>query len=478
VLCHNLIAEVISMFLRRLRLKNIRSIADLDISFETTKGATRPWTFLLGENGAGKSTVLRTIALVLAGSEALPEILGDHDWWIRQGTNEAMIEIELVTVKNERRTARLQFTRGAGTLRFLTDNQSSLGELDAALGHADRNYFVVGYGVNRRVAGEGKNQLSTSSSMYRTTRSQNVATLFSSSAALVSLEQWAIDLDYRRGEKGLNLVRQALDSLLPDVTFAEVDKENRRLRFNTADGKLPFELLSDGYQAMAAWCGDLLFRITETFKNYESALNARGLLLIDELDLHLHPVWQRQLVTFLKATLPRFQFVTTTHSPLTIHQAGEGELFILRRPAANQASVLERFEGAPNQFMLHQLIQSPIFGMETLDSPQVAQVRREIRTLKGLPTGDRRPSRAVDIKLASTAAGRAQQVRSREAQLSNVADWSNVPDYLQPTNRLLERIAGKLDTRNGNNTSGPETLKRVVRNGAKSSINQKRSPKK
>lgn len=245
------------MFLRRLRLHNIRSIASLDMSFESGTDTARPWTFLLGENGASKSTILRCIALALAGSESLPEILGEHDWWIRTGEQEASIEVEITTAKGDRRNARLEFKRGSGTLSFLTQNKHTLEELDAALAHPARNYFVVGYGVNRRIAPEGSHQFSVSSSMYRTTRSQNMATLFASSASLVSLEQWAIDLDYRQGEKGLNLVRVALDSLLPGVRFAGIDKQNRRLRFDTPDGTLPLNLLSDGYQAMAAWCGDL-----------------------------------------------------------------------------------------------------------------------------------------------------------------------------------------------------------------------------
>jgi predicted ATPase len=453
------------MFLRRLRLSNIRSIAELDMNFETPKGGGRPWTFILGENGAGKSTILRAIALALAGSEALPEVLGDHDWWIREGCADASIDVEIATSKNERRHARLSFTRGSSTLRFLTDNTTSLETLDSALAHASRNYFVVGYGVSRRAPSDNKGPNSITNSSYRANRAQNIATLFSSSATLVSLEQWAIDLDYRRGDSGLAIVRKALDTLLPDVTFNGVDKEHRRLRFKTPDGVLPLELLSDGYQAMAAWCGDLLYRITETFANHKNALSARGLLLIDELDLHLHPVWQRQLVSFLRSTLPNFQFVTTTHSPLTVHQAGEGELFILQRPSDSEPSRLRSFDGAPNKFMVHQLIQSPIFGLETLDSPQTARVRRELRVLKGLPASDRpKVAKSVTIKPGDTAQKRAAQIRSRERELADVPDWRSVPKYLEPTNKLLELIATELA--HGKAAAGRDPVKRIADSAA------------
>lgn len=458
------------MFLRRLSLANIRSIASLEMRFEAPNGSTRPWTFVLGENGAGKSTVLRSIALVLAGSEALPEVMGELDWWIREGQQSAEIEAELVTTKNERRIAKLVFKRGSTILRFLTDNQRSLEELDAALAHASRNYFTVGYGVSRRAAIEGRPISHLPGSVYRTNRAQNVSTLFSPDANLVSLESWAIDLDYRRGAKGLDIVRKALDGLLPDVRFDGVDKERRKLRFRTPDGALPLDLLSDGYQAMAAWCGDLLYRITETFANYQTALNARGLLLIDELDLHLHPIWQRQLVNFLRQTLPNFQFVTTTHSPLTIHQAGEGELFVLKRPPEGGPAEITQFAGAPNKLMLHQLIQSPLFGLETLDSPQTARLRRELRVLKGLPQSDRAVRAPVDITPASTPRGRAQQIKQREAALAKVADWKSVPEYLKPTNALLERIASELGGGNEPNAVG-----RVVRTTTRRS--SKNSPK-
>lgn len=454
------------MFLRRLKLTNVRSISELDIDFTMGDGKARPWTFLLGENGAGKSTVLRAIALVTAGSEALPEILGDLDWWIREGQSNAAIELEIATAGNERRAATLRFQRASGTLRFLTDNAPTLRELDDALRHTARNYFVVGYGVNRRAALDGAT-VSPNSSAYRTSRSQNIATLFNPNSTLVSLEQWAIDLDYRLGEKGLDLVRRALDKLLPDVRFAGVDKSNRRLRFKTLDGTLPLELLSDGYQAMAAWCGDLLFRITETFKNHKEPLNTRGLLLIDELDLHLHPVWQRQLVSFLRDTLPRFQVVATTHSPLTIHQAGKGELFVLRRdPALGNAVRAQHYDAAPSQLTLSQVIQSPIFGLDTLDSPQVSQLRTNIRAVKGLPD-----ARGATVQPAPTAAKRAQQLRTLEAKLAELPDRSTVPPYLEPTNRLLERIAVALQA--DPPEDGQKSLQRAVKAGAKAARSRK-----
>ena len=441
------------MFLRRLRLSNLRSIELLDMSFETADGLTRPWTFLLGENGAGKSTVLRAIALASAGGEALPEIIGDPESWIREGRSEASIHIDIATARGELRSAELVFRRSTGLRHFLSENSDSLEQIDGAVANSSRNYFVVAYGVSRRRSAEAS--LGGASAPYRNNRAQNIATLFSGDATLVSIEQWAMDLDYRTGSKGLTAVSNALDALLPDMRFEGIDKKNRQLRFHTPDGSLPLSVLSDGYQAMAAWCGDVLFRITETFADYEDPLKARGLLLIDELDLHLHPLWQRQLVSFLKRTLPNFQIVATTHSPLTIHQAGEGELFVLRRISSASGSALTQFEGAPNKLLLHQLIQSPMFGLDTLDSVPVENLRRELRRLKGFPERDRgaadpetRFSAAPIPSLPTSKAESTQRIKEIEGELEGIPATAGVPEYLRTTNALLEKIAGELSSDN------------------------------
>ncbi|MFB7146090.1 AAA family ATPase [Agrobacterium deltaense] len=443
------------MFLRRLRLKNLRSIAELDMQFVRPNGDVRPWTFVLGENGAGKSTILRALALVTAGGEALSEIIGDPDTWIRVGSDAATIELDYATAENQPRHAQLILRRGEGIRKLLETNANTLEQIDAALAHSTRNYFVVGYGVSRRRSAEPISW-SGMAGGYRNNRAQSVATLFSPDATLVSIEQWALDLDYRRGAQGLRPVRKALDTLLADAKFDSIDKERRQLLFQTPDGVLPLSQLSDGYQAMTAWCGDVLFRITETFADRTDPLSARGVLLIDELDLHLHPIWQRQLVSFIKRTLPNFQVVATTHSPLTVHQAEEGELFVLRRPdRGNAASSLTKFEGAPNKLMLHQLIQSPIFGLETLDSPQVASLRRELRSLKGV--ADEAPADGGRTVASETAASprpasqaaRSKRVKQIETELASVPTWSEVPEYLQSTNNLLRQISEELSTSSG-----------------------------
>jgi predicted ATPase len=419
-----------TMFLRHLTIRNLRSIRDLDISFVGRNDAPRKWTYLLGENGTGKSSVLRSLALALAGSEAAAELIGDPNDWIKLGCDEARIEVEFAKADGEQRRSTLHLTRGTSPLEFVDRNRADLQQIDAAIAKSARNYFVVGYGVTRRPQGS-RVSFSEIGSYFRSPRARPLGTLFNPEAALISLEQWAMDLEYRKGRTGISAVRRALDTLLPNVKFEGIDRDKRRLMFKTEDGSLPLSALSDGYQAMAAWCGDLMWQITETFGDYKDPLNARGLLLIDEVDIHLHPLWQRLLVSFLQETLPNVQIVATTHSPLTVHQADEGELYVLKRKEGG--AVLYPYEGAPNRLLLPQLIQSPLFGLNSLDSPQVQVLREELRRLQGI--GGAKGKRSAQNE---------KRLREVERQLGSASNWSDVPDYLQRTNALLERVADKL----------------------------------
>ncbi|QJR15905.1 AAA family ATPase [Usitatibacter palustris] len=416
------------MFLREIRIRNLRSIPALDLSFEDAevehKG--RRWTLLLGENGVGKSTVLKAIGLITAGSEAIGQLFGDADAWVRNGEQSAEIYARIETAEGKSRELSLTIKRGTNIRSLYAENADTLDELDRAIERARRNYFVLGYGVSRRLpAATG----SWSREGSKDARFANVASLFNADVPLTPLEAWAMDLDYRHAD-ALDVVRAAIERLLPGVNFSHIDKAKRRLIFDTPDGEVPLAFLSDGYQNMAAWCGDLLYRITETFEDYKDPLAARGLLLIDELDLHLHPQWQRRLVDFLTQTLPNMQIVATTHSALTVHQARENELYVLRRPQASMPPQLIPFEGDPSKLSIQQLIVSPLFGLETSDSLPVEALRQQARDLQF------REKEIGDTERT--------QLNHIAQQLRELPDAGRQPEYLREQAQLLERIQAEL----------------------------------
>ncbi len=364
------------MFLKEVRLTHFRCIDKLDLSF-MEGDRIRKRTLLLGENGTGKSNLLKAVALVTAGSNALGDVLGNPEDWIQYGKEFCEIEAVLVTQDKKERHIKLRLERGDRLKDVILRNDESLSEIDDALSHAARNYFVIAYGASRKMAYPGTTGKSDN---YETLRGGSVATLFDREASLHPLETWAMDLDYREEKSGLATVKRAIDKLLPDIRFYKIDKKNRQLLFKTSDGIVPLELLSDGYQNMAAWIGDLLYRVTETFGDYSNPLNARGLLLIDEVDLHLHPQWQRGLLAFVGNVLKNFQIVVTTHSPFTSQQAGPGELHYLYRD--KKKIQLEQFTGNPKHLLVHQLIMSDVFGLKSDESMEVEKKKDTYRTLR------------------------------------------------------------------------------------------------
>jgi AAA domain, putative AbiEii toxin, Type IV TA system len=174
----------------------------------------------------------------------------------------------------------------------------------------------------------------------------------------------------------------------------------------------------------------LLFRITETFRDRREPLHARGLLLLDEIDLHLHPKWQRLLYDFVSDKLPNFQVVATTHSALTAQQAGENELFALRRNTRNAVELIP-FIGSPQQLLVNQLLMSPMFGIATDESREVETAKQQYKQLKAreesLNAAEKRELAAVSRLL----------VENRPQR--------NTPLLGDPEMELLQRIEASLN---------------------------------
>lgn len=376
------------MFLRTLKLSNVRCFSDLEIDFSReekrsqktgkilpTSKRNRKWTVLLGENGTGKTTILRAAALVTAGSDGLTELLGEPSQWIRNNADNCRISALFRSNDGKERSVWLEIKRGDTRSEVISKSRDGLAPINEAIARTAQNYFVVGYGASRRINGENR-----SSKEYYVRRGENVATLFDSGARVNPLETWAIDLHYRFGEKGLSVVSKVLDSFLPGSKFAHVDKRNRQLVFATEDGFVPLSGLSDGYQSVAAWVGDLLYRILETFEDYSNPLKKTGLIILDEADLHLHPIWQRKLFGFLNRKLPNFQLLVTTHSPVTAQQADRNEIYYLKRNKGNIAAY--RFNADPGELLVSQLLITEVFGLESDESVDAEAEKARYRKLR------------------------------------------------------------------------------------------------
>ena len=323
------------MFFKKIQLSNFKNHAQFSLDFSTTDAAKNPvrkTTFVTGENGVGKSALLQAIAMVTGGSEALRHLPGFPDAYIRRGADEASIKATITTTQGEERELSLLLKRGESVRDAVERARTSLAPMDAALRHTHRSYFVAGYGSGRRV----DPAMAWAISLYPSgsTRFAAVHSLFNRDALLRPLPAWTADLLSRGGKETLDTLATAINTFLPAAVRFHSITPGGTVMFSTPDGLLPLEQLSNGYQQTVAWVGDLLYHLTRTFGDYKKPLSARGLLLIDEADLHLHPTWQKQLYAFLQKGLPQMQVIASTYSLVTSEEACEDEVLLLERRAA------------------------------------------------------------------------------------------------------------------------------------------------
>ncbi len=330
-------------YLRRLVMRDVGCFPALEFRFPQAKESSAPVTFLIGPNGAGKSTVLRAICLALSTGAGTTELLRARSAgrFLRSGADQSAILLE---GSWEVPPVRIVAEPPAGT----GDSSSRLSPREEWLPP-----FVAAYGACRGSAlgdAEREEQFSQFSAM---------GTLFDEHAPLLHVASWLQRraLDAATGgprspaARFLSAVLATLTGrspetqqpsgtgLLPGVSELHVNGSGIRVSGDGIGVSIPLEDLSDGYLTTAGWVLDLIARWAEravragVVLENDFAQTMTGVVLVDEVDQHLHPEWQRNLMVDLRRTFPRIAFVVTTHNPVTLLSARSGEVFTLSREA-------------------------------------------------------------------------------------------------------------------------------------------------
>lgn len=160
-----------------------------------------------------------------------------------------------------------------------------------------------------------------------------------------AFEKWFKKLSYSELQKrqilpALEAVKKAVLSCIPDATefYHDTDLDQIVIKLDQ-EGLVPFNNLSDGYRNMVAMVADIAHRSARLNPHFESeaAQKTEGIVLIDEIDLHLHPKWQRRVVRDLQKAFPEMQFIATTHSPFILQSLDPGEVIDLNRDASPES---------------------------------------------------------------------------------------------------------------------------------------------
>jgi energy-coupling factor transporter ATP-binding protein EcfA2 len=404
------------MWVERLRIENIRSFERQDLSFARGRNEPYRWVTLLGENGGGKSTLLQALGLLLAGPEGAQTLLPRPVGWVRDEAEAGKLEVRIRQGGKDpgKPPGRMQaFTsslRLTGQKRLAIRGQAyteptilevpsrSLGWLrENAFSSRGSGWFAAGYGAFRRLT--RSSQLAVPS-LEPQARFTNFITQFNEDEPLATFERWVVYLDYlaakqtRSGDvplPGLSIpfvgpkralrashVRhllelgiEAINRMLPKGTRFDSISSEGRILFDVQGRKVPTLAMSDGYRSVLALAGDLVWRLMQAFPGSTAPLEEEGVVLIDELDIHLHPRWQRHIAGWLRAQFPKLQFFVATHSPFVAAGAGEDAL-TLRLTLEEGATQVEPVKN-PAALSVDRILQSEAFGQLSPYSPETAE---------------------------------------------------------------------------------------------------------
>jgi hypothetical protein len=355
---------VLAMFLRRIHIRNVRSIADL--VWELPPDAAGPgWHVILGDNGSGKTSFLRALALALIGPRRAAGLRQSWNEWVRTGTNEARIEIaidelsvapprEAVTVVLSRESPMINSSGLAPTLSSggVPDEErppsSRLWGTASGSNVMKGAWFSASYGPFRRFTGGDKEQEQLYASHTELARHLS---MFGEAVALTEALSWLQSLKFKQLEGN----REG-ELLSPIIVFINQpgflphgvrvhDVTSSGVEFVDANGfDIAVQSLSDGYRSVLSMTFDLLRHLalshdTQTLfsANHEQII-ASGIVLVDEIDAHLHPSWQRTIGIWFRRHFPNVQFIVSTHSPLVCQAAEGGSVFRLAQPSADPSS--------------------------------------------------------------------------------------------------------------------------------------------
>ena len=364
---------------------------------------------VIGGNGAGKTTLLKGVALSALGPAVADAGLFPYYLVRRQAgrpTEERALIDAAFTPNSQDRTG--QFPADVSRLesRICVDRKGDLERLKWAH-HEDKRwhpiysdssdaFFFVGYGANRRVENvervdEGGRRASSFS------RAQRIMSLFEETHSLRPLSHWLPRYE-ERNPRRFKQVIALVNGLLGRGRYRFTgDMEKGEYLFSHGKARVPFPALSDGYRAFLGWIGDLLYHVCETCPRGKQLDENQGIVMIDEVDLHIHPGWQMGLLPRLSRQLPRIQFIVTSHSPLLVGSL-EWQNILIARQRKTGTSTLTRAQVDVSKLDADQILLTELFGLESTRSGK--QTRRIRGLLEKTRQGDSDAARILMAELS------------------------------------------------------------------------------
>ena len=340
-----------NVYLDRIELKNFKCFSNLTLQLPSYADNTseEPWLVFLGENGVGKSSVLKAIAIALMGQEYL-DVLG--------------ITVRDVLKYNTYSGHIKVFGKGNEEVYSVTFNKRK-NEIKASIQKPPA--FIIGYGSTRLLP-TGNLQPEKDHPSYL-----KIKNLFDPSVSLSNAKEWFLDTN----RKTFNQVSKTLKNLLLLDDLDSIKRSPKKgeiyIKYHQSGDNINIDHLSDGYKSIFAVAIDMIYTLSQENIVYELA---EGIVLIDEIGTHLHPRWKMEIIERLRNTFPKIQFIITTHEPLCLRGLKEHEVVVLKRDDENAIIAISDLPD-PSTLRIDQLLTSEYFGLNsTMDSKTEKEFER------------------------------------------------------------------------------------------------------
>lgn len=337
--------KILSYCLKSLSVANFQGIKHAAI--ENLPVDTQ-WVFLVGENGFGKSTVLQAILLGLNGFRDGSEIL----------VSDNRVKIE-VAYKSEKENV-------------IKD------------GRLNRNplMHIAAYGPSRL-------NLQAGATLNDETRVSSVTySLFNSDGALLNIEAKLKDWLLQKDKKRFELVKKAFLKLIPHLADMRLNESTSQIEYlekDINDGTdtyepLPYQKLASGFRAIIGLAGDMIVRLSNAQPTIKDPAQLKGIVIIDELDLHWHPKLQKQIPQLFSSVFPKVQFIVSTHSPIPLLGAPHNSVVLKVTRTKEEGVKIERVDVDLKYLTPNLILTSGIFDMDdvlSVENDDLTKTRTE-----------------------------------------------------------------------------------------------------